>query len=104
MEGINDNLAYIHNATVCECTKIDHGGNYDQFLKAVTKYGITFNTDKTVTAIDKIHLGCLVPQGKVRPDPERMKPRREMLPSKGIKSLSRVIGMFLNYSQCIPSF
>lgn len=50
----------------------------DGLREAAAKYGITFNTNKTVRVDDKIELlGCLMSQGEVRPDPERRKPLRE---------------------------
>lgn len=100
VESINDTFALYRRH--CGCTKADHDGNPDRFLKVAIKYGFTIKTDKTVIFVDKIQfLDYLISQGEVTPDMERMKPLRKTPPPKNMKSLRRATGMF---SKWIPPF
>jgi hypothetical protein len=104
-ENIHDTFAYIDNVTICGRSRVEHDQNLDSFLKAATKYGITFNDTKSVTASKEICLlGYLVSKGVIKPDPERMQPIRKLPPPCDTKAQQRVVGMFAYYSQWIPRF
>ena len=49
-------------------------------------------------------LGYLVSKGQIKPDPERLRPLKELPPPKDKKSQERLVGMFAYYSQWIPHF
>ena len=49
-------------------------------------------------------LGYVVEDGQLRPDPERLRPLRELAMPHDMKSLRRIIGFFAYYSQWIRDF
>ena len=49
-------------------------------------------------------LGVVIGNVEIFPDPERVKPLKELSPTHGAKSPKRVLGLFLNYAQWIPKF
>lgn len=49
-------------------------------------------------------LGYLIEEGNIRPDPERLRPLRELPIPHNSKSLKRCLGLFAYYSQWIPEF
>lgn len=104
-EGLTDTFAYIDNVTVCGKTKEHHDQNLERFMRAATKYGITFNDSKSVIATREIQLlGYQLSKGLIKPDPERMAPLRQLPPPADPKAQQRAVGMFAYYSQWIPQF
>jgi len=49
-------------------------------------------------------VGCVVGNGIVKPDPERMRALNEFPPPNGYKSLRRVLGVFAYYGKWIGHF
>ena len=49
-------------------------------------------------------LGNVVSEGLIKPDPERLKPLRELPPPKDVKSQKRLVGLFSYYSKWIKNF
>ena len=102
---LKDTYAYIDNVTVCGVDKKDHDQNVQRFLDVTKNYGITLNSEKSVIGVDEISLlGYTVSQGKIRPDPDRLKPLQDLSPPTNIKEQQRVIGMFAYYSPWIFKF
>jgi len=66
---------------------------------------LTYNEDECVfsTRILSI-LGCVVSEGEIKPDPERLKSLQQLPPPSDIKSEKRVIGLFSHYSKWIRDF
>ena len=104
-ENVQDTFAYIDNVTVCGRTKAEHDHNLRHFLSVATAYNITLNDTKSIFATEEITLlGYKVSHGVIKPDPERMRPVRQLLIPTNAKSQQRVLGLFAYYSQWIPSF
>ena len=103
-ENVPDTEAYVDNVTVGGRNKEEHDNNVKIFLQAAEKYGLTFN-DKTIRDVKEIQLlGYLVSKSHVKPDPERLRPLKEMKPPTNLKAQERIIGMFAYYSQWIKNF
>ena len=49
-------------------------------------------------------LGYLVENGEIRPDPEHLRPLRELPVPNDMKSLRRTLGLFAYYTQWIYDF
>ena len=104
-ENIPDTFAYVDNVTVCGRNKAEHDHNLRRFLEVAKNYKITLNDAKSTFAMDEITLlGYQVSKGVIRPDPERMRPVRQLPLPQNAKAQQRVVGMFAYYSQWIPSF
>ena len=104
-ENLDATMAYVDNVTVCGHADQDHDSNTDAFLKAAKKYNLTFNDEQSVIKAPKIRLvGFGVSKGLIKPDPDRLRPLRELPPPENKKSQERIVGMFAYYSQWISKF
>lgn len=98
-------FVYIDNITIGGMDQKEHDENLKKFLDVAKKYQLTFNEDKCVYSVESISLlGYTISQGVLRPDPDRMKPLRELPIPYSQKSAKRAVGMFSYYSQWIPRF
>ncbi|GFN94502.1 retrovirus-related pol polyprotein from transposon opus [Plakobranchus ocellatus] len=104
-ENIKDTFAYLDNVTICAKNQREHDHNFAVFLKSAKDYNITFNESKSIISAKEIKLlGYLVSKGHIQPDPDRLKPLRDLNEPHNAKSQQRVIGMFAYYSSWIPKF
>ena len=102
LEGV---FAYLDNIAVAGHDQKDHDSKVDKFITACKKYNLTLNPDKTITSVTEIAmLGFLISKGKIRPDPERMRPLLDLPVPTDERSLKRVLGLFSYYSQWVPKF
>jgi len=94
-ESLNDTFAYLDDITICVRDQAHHDRNLENFLAAAKRKNLTYNEDKCVfsTRILSI-LGCVVSEGEIKPDPERLKSLQQLPPPSDIKSEKRVIGLF----------
>ena len=75
------------------------------FPEAAERNNITCNEEKSLFSTRRLAiLGSIVEEGKIRLDPERLRPLRELPVPNSIKSLNRCKGLFVYYSQWIPGF
>ena len=66
---------------------------------------IVYNEDKCVFSTTKLSiLGYVVEDSNMRPDPERLRPLRQLAMPHDMKSLRRVLGFFAYYSQWIREY
>ena len=66
---------------------------------------MTYNDAKSVFSTRRLAiLGYIIEEGEIRPDPERLRPLRELPVPTDAKSLGRCKGLFSYYSQWIPRF
>ena len=49
-------------------------------------------------------LGAVIENGEIKPDPDRLRPLKELPIPIDTKSLKRTIGLFSYYAQWIPKF
>ena len=104
-EGLKDTFAYLDDVTICGSNQTNHDANLKQFLTAAAKLNIQFNQEKCVFSASKISiLGYIVEDGKIRPDPERLRPLQQLPIPHDMKSLRRTLGFFAYYSQWIPNY
>ena len=98
-------FAYVDNVTVCGRNKEEHDSNLEKFLKLANQYNLTFNDNKSVICKDTIDiLGYRISHNNLRPDPDRLKPLRDLPAPNNMKGLKRIQGMFAYYSSWIPKF
>ena len=90
---------------VCGKDQGEHDANLDRFLNIAIKYNLTLNYDKCVFSAKSIDLlRYTIADGAIKPDPERLRPLRELPPPHDLQSLRRVIGMFAYYAKWIPRY
>ena len=96
---------YIDNITIVGKTQEEHDLNLSNFLSAAEEVNLTYNPDKCEFNTRKLRLlGCLIENGELRPDPDRMRPLEMLPPPNNLKSLKRCLGFFSHYSKWIPNF
>lgn len=104
-EGLDGTFAYLDNVTICGHSQEEHDKALQAFLRAASKYRITFNEGKSIISSETINLlGYQVSRGLIKPDPERLRPLQEMAIPKNKAALRRVIGLFSYYSNWIAKF
>ena len=96
---------YLDNVTICGRDQQHHDDNLKKFREAALKINLTYNESKCVFSTRKLAiLGSVIENGVVKPDPERLRPLRELPAPVNIRSLKRVMGFFAYYSQWIRNF
>ena len=104
-EGLNDTFAYLDDVTICGRDQIHHDENLKRFLDAAKRKNLVYNEQKCILSTRKLNiLGSVVCDGVIKPDPERLKPLRELPPPTNLKSQKRVVGLFSYYSKWIKNF
>ncbi|GFV40072.1 putative retrovirus-related pol polyprotein from transposon opus [Trichonephila clavipes] len=74
-------------------------------MTVAKKYNLTLNEDKCTYSSNSVHLlGYIIQDGIIKPDPERLKPLRDMPVPKDSSALQRALGMFAHYCRWIPGF
>jgi len=90
-ENLDATFAYLDNVTICGMNTEEHDYNLKRFSEAANSY----NESKYICSTSKLSiLGYLVENGKIRPDPERLRPLLELPVPHDMKSLRRVLGLF----------
>lgn len=104
-ENLTDTFPYLDNVIIGGETEEEHDNNVENFMRVVRKRHLTLNTSKTINKVTTLNtLGYCVGNGKIKPDPERMKPFQELPPPKNMNSLKRIRRMFAYYAKWIPEF
>ena len=104
-EGLKETFPNLDNITVAGRTQQEHDYNVRQLLNALHRRKWTLNEKKTIASVPTINiLGYLVGNGKIKSDPERLRPLRELPPPTSSKSLKRVLGLFAYYAKWIHQF
>ena len=104
-ENTKDTFAFVDNITICEKTQKEHDENLEKFLQAAKNYNMIFNEEKSVFSTDTLTLfGSVISKVTIKPDPERLRPLKELPPPQNTAAQRRVIGMFSYYSKWIPKF
>ena len=104
-ENLKAVFPYLDNITICGKDQKDHDENLKRFLDAAERKNITYNEDKSIFSTRRLSiLGYVVGEGEIRPDPERLRPLRDLPIPHDSKSLSRCLGLFSYYSKWIPRF
>ena len=96
---------YFDDITNCGKDQEEHEANLKSFLDAVKQKNICYKEEKSVFSTRRLPiLGYVIEEGEIRPDPERMRPLRELQIPQDSKTLKRCLGLFCNYSQWILEF
>nr|XP_039262013.1 uncharacterized protein LOC120338143 [Styela clava] len=104
-EQLRGVFPYLDNITICGMTKEDHDKNLAAFLESAKQRGLIFNESKSIWTTRTLPiLGYQIAEGEIRPDPERLKPLRQLPIPSNSKELSRCMGFFSYYSRWIPNF
>ena len=96
---------YLDNITICGKDQKDHDENLKEFLEAAKLKNICYNDEKSVFSTRRLPLlGYVIEEGNICPDPERLRPLRDLPIPHDSKSLNRCMGLFSYYSQWIPEY
>ena len=104
-ERLDGTHPFMDDIVVAGFTKEEHDANLLKFRNAADKKNLTYNPDKCVFGVTKLcTVGHIIENQKIRPDPERLRPLREIPVPSDPQSMKRVVGMFSYYSKWIPKF
>ena len=99
-EKLKDTFPYLDDITVAGVNQADHDKNVEAFLDVVKSQNLTLNHAKSVISASSINvLGYLVRDGNIRPNPERLRPLKELPLPTNVQSLRRTLGLFHRHIQ-----
>ena len=103
--GLEASFPYLDNVTICSKDQEDHDANLKQFLEAAKRKNLCYNTEKCIFSTRCLPIfGYIIEEGTIRPDPDRLRPLRELPIPHDPRSMSRCLGLFSYNSQWIPKF
>lgn len=86
-------------------TQEEHDNNLGRCLEAARKRNIVYNENKCSFSTRRLCiLDYVVENGVIRPDPDRLKPLRDLPLPQDVKSLRRTLGLFAYYSKWIYAY
>jgi len=104
-EKLEGTEVYLDDITIGGNTQQEHDNNLKRFMTAASKYNLTINMAKSKFSLQTIHLlGYIISNKTIQPDPDRLKPLRDLPIPKDTPSLRRALGMFSHYANFIPRF
>jgi len=104
-DKLADTFPYLDNITVGGSTQAEHSLNVQRLLRALKEKNMTLNATKTISSVSEVSiLGYRVGNGVIRPDPEQLKPLRELPAPSSRRALQRALGLFAYYAGWIPCF
>lgn len=78
-EGLTGGYAYLDDMIICGMTQEEQDDNLNKFVEAAQKKDINYNVDKGTFSTRRLgSLSYMVEDGVIRPDPERLKPLRDL--------------------------
>jgi len=87
--------AYLDDITV---TGAENDKNLNCLLAAAGNFRLTLNEEKSqIRVATLVLLGYKISFNKVEPDPDRLQPLLDLLPSTSLKELKRASGIFSYY-------
>ncbi|GFX05058.1 putative retrovirus-related pol polyprotein from transposon opus [Trichonephila clavipes] len=93
-EGLTLTYPFIDDVTVCGKDQKEHDDNLEKFMTVAKEYNLTLNEDKCTYSSNSVHLlGYIIQDGIIKPDPERLKPLRDMPVPKDSSALQRALGI-----------
>ncbi|GFS55176.1 retrovirus-related Pol polyprotein from transposon opus [Trichonephila clavipes] len=91
-EGLTLTYPFIDDVTVYGKDQKGHDDNLEKFMTVAKKYSLTLNEDKCTYSSNSVHLlGYIIQDGIIKPDPERLKPLRDMPVPKDSSALQRAL-------------
>ena len=104
-KGLKGTFAHMDNVAICGRTQVEHDNNLNDFHNAAKWCNITYSPEKCVFSLTELHIiGCVVKNGEIRPDPERLRPFQELLVPSDTKAHKRILGFSSYYSNWIPGY
>ncbi|GFY43686.1 RNA-binding protein 10, partial [Trichonephila inaurata madagascariensis] len=104
-EGLVFTYPFIDDVTVWKRSERTHDDNLEKFMTVAKKYNLTLNEDKCTYSSHSVHLlGYIIQDGIIKPDPEQLKPLRDMPVPKVSSILQLALGMLAHYCRWIPGF
>ncbi|GFX74072.1 retrovirus-related Pol polyprotein from transposon opus [Trichonephila clavipes] len=104
-EGIVLTYPLVDDVTVRGKDQKEPDDNLEKFMTVTQKYNLTQNEYMCTYSSNSVHmLGYIIQDGIIKPDPERLKPLRDMPVPKDSFTLQRALGMFAHYCRWIPGF
>ena len=104
-DKLSDTFQYLDNITVSSSDQAEHDRNVKRFLEALRKRNLSLNQSKAISSAFEVNiLRYCVNKGKIKPDPDRLKPLQELSPPHGMQTLKRVLGLFACNARWIPIF
>ena len=104
-EELKGTFAYLDNVTICGRMQVEHDNNLNDFLNAAKWCNITSNPEKYVFSVTELHiLGCVVKNGEIRPDQERLRSLQELPVPSDTKAHKRILGFFSYHPNWIPGY
>ena len=102
---LDASFPYLDNVTICGKDQEDHDANMEHFHEAAKRKNLCYNTQKCIFSTRRISVfRYIIEEGTIRPDPDRLRPLRELPIPHDSRSMSRCLGLFSYYSQWIPKF
>ncbi|XP_069746773.1 uncharacterized protein [Narcine bancroftii] len=94
--GLTTTFPYLDNITICGHDTQGHDANLDKFLQTARRLNLTYNLDNCVFRTTRLAiLGCVVENGIVMPDPDRMRPLMDLPSPPYPESAQTLPGPFL---------
>ena len=104
-ENLARTYAYLDDLIICGKSKEEHDANLARFMEVAKRRKLTYNDEKCNFSTTKLSiLGYVIENGRLRPDPDRLRPLRELPIPSNTKSLRRTLGLFTYYSKWIKGF
>ncbi len=104
-EELKGTFAYLDNVTICGRMQVEHDNNLNDFLNAAKWCNITYSPEKCVFSVTELHiLGCVVKNGEIQPDPERLHPFQQLPVPSDRKAHKCILGFFSYYSNRILGY
>ncbi|KAH7706161.1 reverse transcriptase, partial [Aphelenchoides avenae] len=96
---------YLDDIVLASDDEDTHLADLDQLLKVLTKYGLKLRLDKCTWARNEIkHLGFLVSEKGVRPDPKNLEAVRKFKAPRTLTELKSLIGALNYFRRFVPKF
>ncbi|GFU83676.1 retrovirus-related Pol polyprotein from transposon opus [Trichonephila clavipes] len=93
-EGLTLTYPFIDDVSVCGKDQNEHDDNLEKFITVAKKYNLTLNEDTCTYSSNSVHLlGYIIQDGIIKPDPERLKPLRDILVPKDSSALQCALGI-----------
>ena len=105
LNGIENVLVYLDDVLIHGRTQAQHDTALQQLLERIETHNLSLNQKKCRFNQSSITFpGYKVENGKVKPDPDRLKPLLNFPVSNSAKVLQSFVGMVTYYSKYIPNF
>ena len=90
-EGLSDTFTYL-GVFICGDTQTEHDENLDKFITAAERWNLTYNPNGFIFSTRSLTtLGYIISNGEIKPDPEHLRPLRDLPLPHSEKSLKRCI-------------